>query len=580
MMKTQIYIKKYVYLTVTLFAIVLCVLQSEGYGKKPKNKREAQKAEVSQEVQLDKTIGDLAEIVAFNPIPVKGIGIVVGLAGTGSAECPPAVRDYLRQYILAQLGSKQLVNPDKMINSTDTAVVIVEGWIPAGAVKQQPFDISVKTMANTQTTSIKGGRLYTTELKYVSQVEEAFGAASKTLAFAAGDVYVDSLVEPKPDPRGGFVLGGGRAIQDTQILLAIYKPDFRTAATIRNRINERFGKNTANATSDSMISLSLPKKFNDNKERFIELIKSLYITSNAVSEDKQINSLIKKLETEPDKRAYETGLEAIGKQAADRVDRLMENSKDPQTKFVAARCLLNIGDDSSLKILRDIAQDSTSPFRLDAVKAIGNAAAKRDCLAIMNRIVGDDNPEVRYTAYKYLQKYDASSIIRILIGQDFYLDQVLQTSPKTVWVSRNKEQRIVLFGAPIDCEENIFIDSDDGKIIINSLPDENKISVMRKHPITGELMGPLKTSFRLADVIRILGDEPDPQDKKRRTGLGVSYSEIVELLKKMCDKGAVKAVFATSEPVSVMTQQIIRPVKPQTADLPEKPKVKTQQKTE
>jgi flagellar basal body P-ring protein FlgI len=160
MMKTQIFRKKHVYLMVALFAIVLCILQSDGYGKKRKNKKKDQKAEVPQEVQLDKTIGDLAEIVAFNPIPVKGIGIVVGLAGTGSAECPPAVRDYLRQYIITQVGDKQLINPDRMINSTDTAVVIVEGYIPAGAVQQQPFDISVKALANTQTTGLIYNRTY------------------------------------------------------------------------------------------------------------------------------------------------------------------------------------------------------------------------------------------------------------------------------------------------------------------------------------------------------------------------------------------------------------------------------------
>jgi hypothetical protein len=105
-----------------------------------------------------------------------------------------------------------------------------------------------------------------------------------------------------------------------------------------------------------------------------------------------------------------------------------------------------------------------------------------------------------------------------------------------------------MLGAPLDCREDIFVESDDGQVIINSLPDENKISIMRKHPVTGELMGPLKTSFRLADVIRTLGDEPAPEDDKKRVGLGVSYTEIVELLKKMCENGAVDAVFAASAP--------------------------------
>jgi hypothetical protein len=66
---------------------------------------------------------------------------------------------------------------------------------------------------------------------------------------------------------------------------------------------------------------------------------------------------------------------------------------------------------------------------------------------------------------------------------------------------------------------------------------------MRRHPVTGELVGPLKTSFRLADLITALGDDPAPEDGKKRAGLGIPYSQIVELLKKMCEKGAVKADF-------------------------------------
>ena len=223
-------------------------------------------------------------------------------------------------------------------------------------------------------------------------------------------------------------------------------------------------------------------------------------------------------------------------------------SEDSQTRFIAARCLFNIGDYSALKTLREFAQDKTSPLRIAAIGAVGDAGQRRDIIALMNRTVGDEDFDVRYAAYKYLQKYNDISIVRTAVAKDFYIDQVIQMSPKTVYVSRKDEPRIVLFGAPIDCEKDIFIESDDGQIIINALADEKRISVMCKHPLTGGLMGPLKTSFRLADVIRILGDEPAPEDEKQRAGLGISYSEIVELLKKMCEKGAVKAVFVPGPP--------------------------------
>lgn len=551
-MKTR-NIYKILLVTALLFFLTGCT--------ESQKKSKEQKTEAPQEIQLDKSIGDLAEVVAFNPIPVKGIGLVVGLYGTGSSECPPAVRDYLRQYILAQVGQSKTVNPDVMINSRDTAVVLVEGFIPAGAVKQEAFDVSVKTLPNTQTTSLAGGRLYTTELKLVGRFEEAI-TSSKTLALAAGAVYIDNISDPKPDQRAGFVLGGGKAIQSHQILLALFNPNFRAAAVIRNRINERFGRDVATAASESIIYLSLPEKFSYRKERFIELVKALYVTSTAVAEDNQINSLIEKLQTEPtsansvepEKRKYETGLEAIGKPTVSKLLPLLE-SKDLQTRFSTARCLFNIGDDRALKHLREFAQDTTSPVRLAATEAVGNAGQRRDVIALMSRLVRDEDFNIRYAAYKYLQKYDDMSIIQTAIAKDFYIDQVIQLSSKTIYVSRKNEPRIVLFGAPINCEKNIFIESDDGRIIINSLPeDPNRISVMRKHPITGELMGPLKTNFRLADVIKILGGEPAPEDEKKRSGLGTSYSEIVELLKKMCEKGAVKAAFVPG-PLTTLAQQ-------------------------
>ena len=295
-MENRIIRKKRVFSAFLVLALLLCILQSDGYCKKQKTKKDEKKAETAQPVQLDKIIGDLAEVIAFNPIPVKGIGLVVGLPNTGSSECPPKIRDYLRQYIVTQVGSKGAVNPDAMIDSLDTAVVSVEGFIPPGASKYQPFDITVKALPNTQTTSLAGGRLYTSELKFVARVEETI-EASKTLALAAGPVYIDSITA-KSDPRSGIVLGGGKSMQDYQVTLAFYKSDFAAAAIVRNRVNQRFGKDVASATSPEVIYLSIPEQFKDKKERFIELVKSLYITTSAASEDAHINSLIKNLQTE------------------------------------------------------------------------------------------------------------------------------------------------------------------------------------------------------------------------------------------------------------------------------------------
>ena len=76
---------------------------------------------------------------------------------------------------------------------------------------------------------------------------------------------------------------------------------------------------------------------------------------------------------------------------------------------------------------------------------------------------------------------------------------------------------------------------------------------MRKLPATGDLAGPVKTSYKLTDVIRALGEELVPPDDKTKRGLGVPYSQIVELLKKMCEKGAIKAEFVAG-PLTPLAQ--------------------------
>jgi len=538
-----------------ILAIIILTSSLAGCAEHKKKSKDAKKIEAPPvaQVRLDQTIGDLAEVVAFSPIPVKGVGLVVGLPNTGSSECPQQVRNYLIQYIITQLGPKN-VNAEKMINSLDTAVVLVEGFIPPGASKYQPFDVTVIAMPNTQTTSLNGGRLYTTELKLLARIEDSI-ESSKTLALAAGPIYIDNLAATKPDPRSGSVLGGGKSIQGYQITLTLLKSDFQMAANIRNRINQRFGRDVASAVSPEIIYLSVPDEFKNRKTRFIELVKSLYVTTAAASEDEHIKSLVESLRTSTDKAKYETALEAIGKNAIAKLLPLID-SADDQTKFSAARCLLAIGDDEGLKTLREYAQDSSSPFQIAAIHAIGDYAAKSDVISLMSRVIRENKFDVRYNAYKYLEKYGDTSIIHAVVAEDFYIDQVVTTGPKTIYASRTRQAGIVLFGAPIKCQKDIYVESDDGQIIINSIPNEDRVSIMRKYPTTQELIGPVKCSTTVADIIKVLGEEPSSEDKKekKRLGLGVSYSDIAAFLKKMVDKGAVDADFVAGQLPPAATQ--------------------------
>jgi hypothetical protein len=146
-------------------------------------------------------------------------------------------------------------------------------------------------------------------------------------------------------------------------------------------------------------------------------------------------------------------------------------------------------------------------------------------------------------AYENLRKLDDIAVTQKLIASDFYLEQIAQTEHKGIFVSRSGQPRIVLFGAPIYCHDNIFIQSADGNITINAPAGQKYVSIIRKHPKRPNVMIQLKSSFELGDIIQTLCEEPLKKTKEEHRGLNVSYAEAIILLKQMCDKGAVEAEF-------------------------------------
>jgi flagellar P-ring protein precursor FlgI len=205
---------------------------------------------------LGNTIGSLVEVTTPESIPVEGYGLVAGLSGTGSVECPAQIKAYLIRYIQTQLPQSS-VDAEKLISSRDTAVVHIEGAMPAIAWKNQPFDVRITALPATQTTSLENGSLYTAELK----VKGTFGITTRVVANAEGPIFIDKTAVGKADKRLAYVLNGGKILEDGRLSLELRRPDFRTASRIRNRLNERFGIGMAQAVSPARIELTSPAKY-------------------------------------------------------------------------------------------------------------------------------------------------------------------------------------------------------------------------------------------------------------------------------------------------------------------------------
>jgi flagellar basal body P-ring protein FlgI len=488
---------------------------------------------------LGTTIGSLVEVVYPESISMEGYGLVGGLRGTGSMECPPQIRAYLTRYIMAQLSEDTMPKAESLIDSPNTAVVLIQAVVPIQDAKSEYFDVVVTALPGTQTTSLERGWLFPSEMK----IAGSFGIKTDILADAQGPVFIDKIDSSNIDKRTGFILAGGKSLTDYKIVLVVKKPGFEMTNAIRNRLNQRFGRDIAGAVSPGRIEVTIPSKYREDRKRFISLVRALYLTETPEITRERINNYIGQLTLSPEGQESEVALEAIGNQSLADLFGLL-NSSDERVRLRAARCMLNLGNSAGLEPLRRIAMDRSSGYRLDALEAIASSSISRQTAATVARALLNDNDfNVCLFAYEQLRKLNDITITGEPIGKNFFLEQIVRSERKTIYVTRSGQPRIVLFGAPIICNRDIFVQSPDKEITINAPAGQDALSIIRAHPIRDDVVASMKSSFDLGDVIRTLCTEPLTEGQKGRGGLGVSYAEVIALLKQMCDKGAVNAEF-------------------------------------
>lgn len=502
------------------------------------------------EINPSDTIGMIANYYMPSPLFVQGIGIVAGLAGTGSSECPPDIRAELEKYIRKQITKAGAINPRMLIDSQNTAIVEVSGFIQPLSRTTDRFDVILRPLSSTQTTSLDSGVLYTAELKELSRLTsvEQFTLYSKTLATAKGPVYTKRNAQT--GKQSWYVLGGGKAKEDSSPRLILNNPSFVAASAVRNRINERFGPNTAKALSTAEITLTIPLQYRHQRQHFLDIVKTLILGSSPEVQSEYVQKQIQKLLNKEDIEVTENTIEGIGKPALDSLGPLLGHP-DPDVQFSAAQCMLRIGDDRAISLLRSIIMNPDSPYRHDAIRVVGGSAKRRDALSILKIPLSDSDISVRLLAYEMLDVLNSPDISRKSIADgSFVVDKVLCTGPKAIYAYRQGRPRIVLFGSPVDCNNNIFVQSEDLSVTINAQPTDTYVSVSRKHPQRPRVIGPLPSGFEVSSLVQTLGEHTQVKSNTAlRPGLAVPYSEILLILEKMCKENAISAQFhAEPEP--------------------------------
>ncbi len=491
------------------------------------------------------TISRVAKVMYAQGLVLEGYGLVGGLSGSGSSECPPAVKDYLRRYAQSQVSARDSVDVDRLINSGQTAVVYLEATLSPVPLRGDLFDVKVTAVSHDQTVSLEGGWLYTADLN----PKGLSTAPIRSYASAEGPVYIDQVSSTPKDWRGGYVLGGGRLTEQPQIMILTDKEDFRTTSVVRNLVNDRFGSDTARALSPTHIGLKVPQAYKAQRTRFVSLVEALPLDQSQQLVQEWITGLVSELATTGDRTPREVALEAIGPASLGQLGAPLQSS-DEAVRLSAARCMADLGSRRGFDTLAAIARSPGSSRRKEAIVALVDAASIQGSTPALQDLLEDADLDVAVAACEGLLKIDPSRVPAASMPGGGTIGQVTDSPHKVILADRSGRPRIMVFGQP-NCRAGQVFTWRGGRVVLDSRSGGYLLATAR-HPSRGTI-GPLQCPLRVHELIRILCAEKTA-DRQGQAALGLPYADVLSLLKQACDSGFMDAEFRAGPLAGSQTQ--------------------------
>ncbi len=527
-------------------------------------------------VATEGTVGTVTYVEGTRLMAVTGFGLVYGLRGNGSANCPPSVREYLikeiRRFRSANPHMKRHQTAEELLDSLDTAVVEVFGEVPAGAARGRIFDVRVRAM-DPSARSLAGGVLLPCELKIFKEVSPTEIIAGRVHARAQGPVFQNPFTRPggtaAADAREGIIIGGAVNVEDRRLTLVTMMESYSTVRQVEDVVNRRFPATpkTADGTSPTNVSLNLPKEYEGRVGRFLELVLHLPLSPSPVVNEARTKALITEL-GKPDGPFNDIGLslEGAGPSVIPAIQPLYA---DPQrhVSYHAARTGLRLGDDLAVEVMVRHANDMKSPFRLDAIRELGDSGSSMTAVAALQELVDQGDANTRILAYEALRRADRTVMTTLYVGaksQNFILDVLPTSGPPMIYVRRSTVRRIALIGGDKMRLRPPLLYAEPGSLVtLTAQAGEDKVTVLKKSETGETVLGPIKASLLVPLLVRFLGEDYRTT-RDGVAGVEVDYGQVLAMLYRLCDKGAIQADMKWED---ASIEQLIGPLEP--ADRPE-----------
>jgi flagellar P-ring protein precursor FlgI len=243
------------------------------------------------EAELSVRIKDLVEVKGVRTNPLSGLGIVVGLQGTGDSKASIATNK-AAALMINRLGIT--VTPQEVITK-NIAVVIVTADLPPFARIGDKINIRISSIGDS--TSLEGGTLLLTSLSaadgqvYVT----AQGSISQGTSMAGNEGGAGQPAKNTTPKTVSLALSGivekeflSTFINNNKIELSLKKADFTTANRIAKTLNDYFGEFIADPINSGMISIKIPSSVSRNNPSFnpvafMSILEQVKVTPDSIA---------------------------------------------------------------------------------------------------------------------------------------------------------------------------------------------------------------------------------------------------------------------------------------------------------
>ena len=222
-------------------------------------------------------IRDLCEIQGARGNDLRGVGLIVGLAGTGDKSADAVQR---QQRMLDRMDIE--IGMVKDLSSANVAVVMVTATLPAFGKEGTRIDVQVASLYDCK--SLEGGTLLSTYLigedkrvYAVAQGPVSVGGFNVSAGGGGGTSVQQNHVTVGRVPNGAYV---EREVPSTitdgeRIALLLRRPDFGTASLIREAIETQFGPGAARAFGAGTVNVTIPAEGRADLVGFIAAVQDI-----------------------------------------------------------------------------------------------------------------------------------------------------------------------------------------------------------------------------------------------------------------------------------------------------------------